>query len=226
VTGHVLVMAKAPVAGRVKTRLGRVVGHEVAVDLARRALLDTLGICAAAFGPRRCLLALDGSLGEDPDNAVVARALDSWIVFPQRGGSFATRLVAAHHEAACAIGVDLGDGLVQIGMDTPQVTADQLLGLVAGSAPRQVALGPASDGGWWGLAHRDPACVAGLGEVAMSTPDTCRLTRAAIEASGYRVMLGPTLRDVDTMDDAYAVGAEAPATRFADGVRRLPEAAG
>lgn len=88
-----------------------------------------------------------------------------------------------------------------------------------------MALGPAVDGGWWGLAHRDPACVDCLALVPMSTPETGRLTCSAIEASGSRVVLGPVLRDVDTLEDARAVGAQAPATRFADRLRRVREVA-
>jgi hypothetical protein len=225
VTGHALVVAKAPVAGRVKTRLGRVVGDEVAADLARQALLDTLAVCVATFGRARCLLALDGDLADGPGNAGIAEAVAGWTVFPQRGAGFAARLVAAHRDAAVALGPAVDEGVVQIGMDTPQLHPGHLLGLVAASGPGRVALGPAVDGGWWGLAHRDPACVDCLALVPMSTPETGRLTCSAIEASGSRVVLGPVLRDVDTLEDARAVGAQAPATRFADRLRRVREVA-
>ncbi len=57
-----LVVAKSPVAGRVKTRLGQEVGMERAADLAAAALLDTVAACAAAYGAERCHLALDGVL--------------------------------------------------------------------------------------------------------------------------------------------------------------------
>ena len=53
-----LVMAKAPVPGRVKTRLGARVGMEVAAELAAAALLDTIAACRSAFA--ECHLALDG----------------------------------------------------------------------------------------------------------------------------------------------------------------------
>lgn len=220
-TGHVLVLAKAPVAGLVKTRLGRAVGLEAAADLARRSLLDTVEACVAAFGRGRCLLALGGSFADDPANGDLVRAIDGWAVFPQRGSSFAERLVAAHHDAASFVGPALAEGLVQIGMDTPQISVHHLRRLVSASGAGRVGLGPAADGGWWGLAHCDAACVDGLVEVVMSTPETGRLTRAAVERSGYRVVLGPTLRDVDTVDDAHAVASEAPGSRFADGLRHL-----
>jgi glycosyltransferase A (GT-A) superfamily protein (DUF2064 family) len=55
-------MAKAPVPGRVKTRLGARVGMDVAADLAAAALLDTIAACRSAF--TECHLALDGSLAD------------------------------------------------------------------------------------------------------------------------------------------------------------------
>src|SRR4029453_11110138 len=55
-----LVVAKAPVAGRVETRLGAVIGMEAAARVAAAALLDTLAVCRAAFD--ECHLALDGDL--------------------------------------------------------------------------------------------------------------------------------------------------------------------
>ncbi len=44
-------LAKAPVAGRVKTRLGADVGMAYAAELAAAALLDSLDACADGFGP-------------------------------------------------------------------------------------------------------------------------------------------------------------------------------
>jgi glycosyltransferase A (GT-A) superfamily protein (DUF2064 family) len=49
----------------------------------------------------------------------------------------------------------------------------------------------------------------------MSTGRTGRDTVAALARSGARVGSGPTLRDVDTIEDAVLVAALAPASRFA-----------
>ena len=85
-----LVVAKAPVAGRVKTRLGHVLGMERAAELAAAALLDTLAVCVAAYGVDRCHLALDGDLAEAERADELLDATSGWIVHPQRGDDFAT----------------------------------------------------------------------------------------------------------------------------------------
>src|SRR6185436_4811190 len=96
----VLVVAKAPVAGRAKTRLGREVGMKRAADLAAAALLDTVQACAAAYGPERCHLSLDGVLehGQLADELLDETA--EWTFHVQRGEDFGERLVNAHEDAA------------------------------------------------------------------------------------------------------------------------------
>jgi glycosyltransferase A (GT-A) superfamily protein (DUF2064 family) len=152
-----LVLAKAPVAGQVKTRLGADVGMAYAADLAAAALLDTLLVCTAAFGPGSCRLALAGDLTGAVRAEEIRTALGVWTVVPQRGGDFAERLVNAHLDAA-----GHGGGVVQIGMDTPQVTADGLTAVADGLADHEAVLGHAHDGGWWVLGLRRPADAAAL----------------------------------------------------------------
>ena len=60
----VLVMAKAPVAGRVKTRLAATVGHQHAAELAHAALVDTLAACELVFPRGRRVVALAGEVSE------------------------------------------------------------------------------------------------------------------------------------------------------------------
>src|ERR1700739_3286033 len=101
---HVLVMAKAPVAGRAKNRLCPPLSLEEGARVAEGAPADTLEAVARCGAGRR-ILALDGPPGD-------------WIpsgfeLIAQRGGSLDRRLAAAWSDAA-------GPGL-QIGMDTPQL---------------------------------------------------------------------------------------------------------
>jgi hypothetical protein len=210
VTGpHVLVVAKAPVPGQVKTRLGRDVGLLEAARLAAAALLDTVEMASTAFGPGRCHLALAGELAGAEAEADLRRALAGWTVRPQRGDSFGARLAAAHEDLASAPGV------VQIGMDTPHLTAGQLVSVVRGLHGHDAVLAPAEDGGWWALALRDPGRAAPLSGVPMSTDRAGEDTRAALEASGLDVGTGPLARDVDTVADAEVAARLAPGTRFA-----------
>ena len=211
-----LVVAKAPVSGRVKTRLGRVVGMERAAGLAAAALLDTVTACAAAYGADSCHLALDGDLADGHLARELAEATAGWTVHPQRGDTFAERLLRAHQDVAA----DSGGPVVQVGMDTPHlcphtlVEVDSLL-----TGPDEAVLGPAYDGGWWLLGVGGPHLLAHLADVPMSTPQTGVLTRQALTRAGARVTEIVTLRDVDEAVDAEHAARAAPGTRFAEAWR-------
>ena len=207
-----LVVAKAPVAGLVKTRLGALVGAEVAADLAAAALLDTLDACTEAGVAGH--LSLSGDLREAVRGDEIREALDGWTITPQRGDGFAERLVRAH--------ADAGPGLVvQIGMDTPQVTAAALHQVAAAMADHDAVLAPATDGGWWALARRDADVVRHLAQVPMSTDTTFADTQRALERAGARVAHAAAMTDVDTLDDADLVARLMPQTRFAEAWRTL-----
>lgn len=207
-TTRVLVVAKAPVPGRAKTRLAATVGPEVAADLAAAALLDTLDACVTAFG-ERCHVALTGELDQACRGEQIQQALTSWHVFGQQGETFAERLAHAHRTVSAA------GPVVQVGTDTPQVSPD-LLALAASQVrPGRGVLGAALDGGWWLLGLDDPGAADALAGVPMSTADTGRATRAALAGVGVELRTLPVLRDVDTWADAVAVAAVAPTTRFA-----------
>lgn len=206
---HVLVMAKAPVPGRVKTRLCPPCTPAEAAAIAEAALADTLDAVARCGAPRK-VIALDGAPGPwlPPGFEIVV----------QRGTGLAERLAAAW---ACT-----GGPGVQIGMDTPQLQAcdlDRLLGLVTG---RGAVLGPALDGGWWviGLPACDPAPV--FSGVPMSSPGTGVHQRRRLRRLGFEIAMVETRRDIDTPADLAAVAAEAPGTRTAVAARDLGVLAG
>jgi rSAM/selenodomain-associated transferase 1 len=210
VTGQVLLVAKAPVAGRVKTRLAAGVGAETAARLAAAALLDTIRTCSDAVGADRCRVAVHGDLGTAVDGDRLTAALSGWTVIEQRGEGFGERLAHAHEDVAGA------GPVVQVGMDTPQLTTTDLTGLLAALDTHDAALGDAEDGGWWGLALADARHGACLADVPMSTPTTGADTRHALEAAGLSVGSGAVLRDVDTAEDAQSVAERcAPGSEFA-----------
>lgn len=217
-----LVLAKAPVPGLVKTRLCPPLQPAQAADLAAAALLDSLAAARAVPGAVPVAV-----LTGDPQRAArgpaVRAALAGVQVLPQRGDGLGARIAAAHADAAALLP---GRATLQIGMDTPQVTA----GLLADAAARlpgvDAVLGLADDGGWWALGLRDPGAGALIAGVPTSRPDTGARTLDALRAAGLRVHLLPPLSDVDTVGDALAVAALAPGTRFAAAVRALPVPAG
>ncbi|MFD0307792.1 DUF2064 domain-containing protein [Streptomyces sp. NPDC127119] len=200
-----LVIAKEPRPGRVKTRLTPPFTPVEAAALAEAALADTLYAVAATPATRRVLV-LEGAPGP-------------WLppgfdVVPQCGGGLDERLAAAF--AGC-------DGpTLLIGMDTPQVTPALLS---VDLTHCDAVFGPAEDGGFWalGLAEPDPLLLRG---VPMSTPTTGAVQRGRLIAAGLRVRDLPPLRDVDTAADAEAVAALAPRGRFAARLAGLTAVAG
>ncbi|MDN5744224.1 MAG: DUF2064 domain-containing protein [Nocardioidaceae bacterium] len=202
-----LVVAKAPVPGQVKTRLGARIGLHRSAELAAAALLDTFEVCTATFGPSRCHLALAGDLSEAVGAAEFDQALSGWQVRPQRGEGLAHRLAHAH--------ADVSGPVLQIGMDTPQLTPALLQEVVDGLVDHDAVLGPADDGGWWVLAVREASYAAVVAGVPMSSPQTYQATRAALLEAGLSVGVCTMLRDVDEATDADIVAEQAPSTRFA-----------
>lgn len=200
-----VVIAKAPLAGRSKTRLCPPCTPEDAALLAEAALADTLDVVIDASRRLRArpVLVLDGRAGpwlpEDVE------------VVPQRGGGLDERLAAAFD--------DVGGPAFLVGMDTPQITQ----GVVVDAVERlrapgvDAVLGPATDGGWWaiGLRRADPRVFVG---VTMSTAATCREQLERLRSLNLATDELGVMRDVDLFDDALAVAAEAPDTRFATAV--------
>ncbi|OBH91246.1 DUF2064 domain-containing protein [Mycobacterium sp. E2733] len=204
-----LVVAKAPEPGRAKTRLATTVGDLVAAEIAAAALLDTLDAVAAAPAARR-VVAMTGDLSAAAGAGDIRERLRSFTVIPQRGDDFADRLANAHADASD------GYPVVQIGMDTPQVTADLLTDCARLLQEAPAVLGPAVDGGWWVLGLRSPAAAECLRTVPMSQPDTGLLTYRALHDLGIGVYPAPQLADFDVADDVAAVReACGPASRFA-----------
>jgi uncharacterized protein len=209
-TAVVLVVAKAPVAGLAKTRLASSIGFRRAAELAAAAFLDTVD-SALAVPDVTVACALTGSLTSAERADELTSALRSCVVFPQRGRDFGARLANAHADVADRFP---GAPVVQVGMDTPQVSAPLLTSALTRLRETDAVLGPATDGGWWALGLRRPTDAHVLREVPMSRPDTGSRTLHALRSIGLRVDLLPTLSDVDTMDDALAVAAQAPGSRF------------
>ncbi|MFC4020325.1 DUF2064 domain-containing protein [Micromonospora sp. GCM10011542] len=206
-----LVVAKAPVPGAVKTRLCPPATPGQAARIAAAALRDTLDAVRATPGVTP-VLACAGRLHEGAEAADLITALAGWPVLTQRGTGLGERLATAYAEVAAAYP---GRPVLQIGMDTPQVTAAGLADAVRRLGTTDAVLGRAVDGGWWSLGLRDARHADLLRGVPMSTPDTGRDTWAALTGRGLRTAPLPVLRDVDEWPDALAVAVEVPEGRFA-----------
>jgi glycosyltransferase A (GT-A) superfamily protein (DUF2064 family) len=210
------VLAKAPVPGKVKTRLCPPVSPAQAARIAAAAFLDTVD-AVLAVPDVTPVVALTGDLAQAIDAEALTERLRATTVIPQRGTTLGQRIAAAYADTAAVV----GDGpVLQIGMDTPQVDAKLLshcLDLLNGDGV-DAALGPATDGGWWVLGVRRPELAGLIADIPTSLPDTGARTLVALRASGCRLIDLPELSDVDTWEDAVAVAAEVPDGRFAGAV--------
>ncbi|WP_422742253.1 TIGR04282 family arsenosugar biosynthesis glycosyltransferase [Mycobacterium sp. WMMD1722] len=200
-----LVVAKAPVPGLAKTRLAATVGNEVAAVIASAALLDTLDAVLAAPVAHR-VVAMTGDLDQARNRSAIRKALGEFTVVPQRGESFAERLVHAHADAAAAGGLPV----LQVGMDTPQLTGELLGRCGEELLGTDAVLGPATDGGWWLLGVRSAGMADCLRTVPMSRADTGELTLKALRNNSLEVSLVDELADVDTADDVDLVRRACP----------------
>jgi rSAM/selenodomain-associated transferase 1 len=206
---QVLVMAKRPVPGLVKTRLVARYGPDGAAALAEAALLDTLDAVAAGQWARQTV-AMDGARGR----MVPA----GFAHIRQQGNGLDERIAHACDEAFRRAPLPV----VVIGADTPQATP-ALLGEAAERLMRSgtdAVIGAATDGGYWVLGLRVPARRLIVG-VPMSQATTGFAQLARLCGAGLRVAVLPTLTDVDTPADVDEVARLCPGSRFAAVARAL-----
>ncbi|MFD7971963.1 TIGR04282 family arsenosugar biosynthesis glycosyltransferase [Streptomyces clavifer] len=204
-----LVLAKEPVPGRVKTRLTPPFTPDEAAELAAASLADTLRQ-VRTLPARRRILVLDGRPGPWLPPGIEVR--------PQCAGGLDERIAGAFAECT-------GPALL-IGMDTPQLTAAHLAPALSpgGWDECDAWFGPAEDGGFWalGLAEPRPDLVLGI---PMSLPHTGGVQRARLADAGLTVGDLPELRDVDEADDARHVARAVPHGEFAATLARLTRTA-
>jgi rSAM/selenodomain-associated transferase 1 len=211
-TVALMVIAKEPVPGKVKTRLSPPCSPAEAASLAQASLVDTLHAVRDTPATRR-ICVLEGEPGH-------------WLpsefdVIPQRGQGLDERLAAAFEDVT-------GPALL-VGMDTPQVTPELLHDAARRLLDSMIdaVFGLTDDGGYWiiGLKRSHSELFVG---VPMSRSDTGALQLERLEQAGLRVSHMPMLRDVDTIDDAAIVADLAPHGSFAHACRELgflPDAA-
>lgn len=194
----IVVLAKSPVPGRVKTRLTPTFTAYEASALAGAAIRDTLSAVAEA-GPRHTVIAWEGPLTPwlPGDATVIA----------QRGRTLDERLEQVF---ADVLGSATDRPTLLVGMDTPQLRGHDL-DVDWGEA--DAVLGLAQDGGYWciGLRRYRPGVIHG---VPMSADHTGRDQLARLRSLGLVVRLLPSKRDVDDPTDAAAVARLAPDSRF------------
>lgn len=187
----VLVFAKAPRAGDVKTRLASGVGDAAAAGIYRRmgrAVIDQLAgvragitVCYAPCGAED---EVREWLGDVPGR-----------YWPQPDGDLGRRMRLMFDRA-----FEAADRVVVIGTDAPTVGADTVHRALDALDSADVVLGPATDGGYYlmGLRAPDPALFA---DIPWSTERVLGETVVRARESGARVTYLEPQSDIDTVDD-------------------------
>lgn len=211
-TATVLVVAKAPLPGRAKTRLVPPLDANRAAELQAALLLDTIDSCLAeGFEPS--VLAVDAG-----DRAALRRVVDGTPVLAQDGHGLADalRLGIRRHVASGPVAI--------VSSDVPGLPSGSLARAFAALADgADVVLGPADDGGYWLVAMREPHD-APFTEIPWSTAAVLDVTRRRCADAGLRLRMIECWRDVDTAVDLAALAArvdELPGRRTSALLREL-----
>jgi rSAM/selenodomain-associated transferase 1 len=193
VRGTLVVFAKWPAAGEVKTRLCPPLTPEAAARCYAAMLDDVLEAMSRAAPP----LGLELALAVHPPESLApfrARA-PGWRVFPQRGADLSARM---EHAAAQEL-ARRAERVLLRGSDSPALGPELLAAALEALGRCDVALSPDLDGGYNLVALR--RFLPGLFAHPMSTSRVLEDTRAAARALGLTTELLAPSFDVDTAQD-------------------------
>ena len=191
----IVVFAKAPQPGQVKTRLIPALGAEGAAALARRMLIHTLGEARQA-GLGGVELCVSPAPVSPVWQAVIPAALADGVQWQDQGeGDLGARL----SRAAARLSAE-AQAMLFIGSDCPALCADILRQAAAALDTHDALLIPSTDGGYvlLGLRRGDESL---FNDIAWSTAQVAETTRARLLALGWRWAELPALRDVDEPAD-------------------------
>lgn len=205
---HVIVFAKAPVAGLAKTRLIPALGATGAARLAasmlkhavEQALASGVGTVEVCVTPAPQDPTWSGLL---PQHAALSLS-------GQGQGDLGERMARAAQRA-----LDAGRPVLLMGTDCPDLSAERIRTAADGLRTCDAALVPAFDGGYVLLAlKRFDASL--FQDIAWSTSHVAQVTQSRIAQLGWRLVTLPTLHDMDEPDDlsrlpaGWLAAAEAP----------------
>ncbi|MER5216866.1 TIGR04282 family arsenosugar biosynthesis glycosyltransferase [Streptomyces sp. NPDC002838] len=199
-TPSVLVLAKAPRPGTVKTRLHPLLGPDGCAVLQAELIRHTVDL-TSGLGARTYLAYAPGE-AEDSTGHVAPPGVRLMV---QRGQNLGQRLSSAVLEAFA----DGAGPLLVIGTDAPILTGDHLTAALTSLEHKDVVLGPALDGGYYLIGMRHPHVgLFGIDAALWSTDQVLAATRALATDEGLSVELLRPLRDLDTPEDAAALLAD------------------
>jgi uncharacterized protein len=185
-----IIFARNPRYGKVKTRLAASLGNETALAVYTTLLRHTKEIAAATEADK--FLFYSDSTGEDKEAAGFTEML-------QQGSSLGQRMQHAF-DALFAKGYEK---LVIIGSDCLELTTDIIHEAFSRLDTSDVVIGPAKDGGYYLLGIKESTPVL-FRDISWSTPLVLRQTMAICEDCCMRYSLLPELADIDEAADWQA----------------------
>ncbi|MBP6131415.1 TIGR04282 family arsenosugar biosynthesis glycosyltransferase [Thauera sp.] len=200
-TTRIVVIAKAPQPGRVKTRLIPALGAEGAAALAARMLARTLAVAFEAAGAADTA---DPALGVVELCASPAPGDPAWqgVVVPaglrwsaQGEGDLGARMAGAARRVLAG-----GERVLLIGTDCPALDAACLRTAAEALDEVEAVIVPSFDGGYvlLGLRRFDPSLFEGI---AWSTSTVAAATRVRLDALAWSYQVLPALQDIDVPAD-------------------------
>lgn len=190
-----IVVAKQPVAGQVKTRIAATLGGEQASALYRCALEDTLELVGnhSEVEP-----VISYAPPNDEARAFFAALAPAFTLIPQHGTTFGERLLSAFEQ----MGSRAMHQMVLIGTDNPSLPrsyVDQAFAALDDPAVDAV-LGPVSDGGYYLIGMRKPHPIL-FERIQWSTEFVAAETHVRAAEAGLRLVDIAPWYDLDTAAD-------------------------
>ena len=189
-------LARAPVAGRVKTRMIPALGAQGACDLQQKLLQRALQLPAAGLHER--FLWLDDL--PTPELQELALGL-GWTLVEQPSGDLGERM-----RRIATLGLAESDAVILIGNDCPAIDGDYLQAACSALHEQTVVIGPAEDGGYvlLGLRKIDATLFSGM---PWGTERVLDMTLQRLQQLDWSPQLLPALWDVDRPEDLARLAA-------------------
>jgi hypothetical protein len=189
-----IVFAKLPRAGEVKTRLGKAIGMERAAEVYRQFAEHTFSLAAEVrSGGVRVYIFYAPGAGETEMRAWVGR---EFTFVEQQGETLGDRMKNAFDKT-------FADGATQtviIGTDVPEMDTVTLSSAFAHLSTHDIVIGPSTDGGYYLLGMNAPTKDVFAG-VVWSVETVLRQTLATVQSLNLTYQLLSHLSDIDTEED-------------------------
>ena len=182
----VVVFVKAPILGKVKTRLAKSIGDKAALEAYKELTLTVLGRIKKLTKVDLCFTP------DDSINEVMPWAQENWTTTPQGPGDLGERM--------CKVFDNITEPTLLIGSDCPYMEEEDLIEAGHALEKNDLVLGPAEDGGYWMIGMKTPTPSL-FKEINWGSSTVYKSTVSRAEEQGLRIWRGRMLGDIDCADD-------------------------